>query len=53
MMKELAELKHLHKKTKQPYVILLADVDNFKNINDNYGHDFGDDALTQLANILK
>ena len=53
MMKELAELKHLHKKTKQPYVILLADVDNFKNINDNYGHDFGDEALTQLANILK
>ena len=53
MMKELAELKHLHKKTKQPYVILLADVDNFKKINDNYGHHFGDEALTQLANILK
>ncbi len=30
MMKELGELKHFHKKTKQPYVILLADVDNFK-----------------------
>lgn len=53
MMKELAQLKHLRKKTKQPYVILLADVDNFKKINDNYGHDFGDEALTQLANILK
>lgn len=53
MMKELAELKHAHKKTKQPYVILLADVDNFKRINDNYGHDFGDEALTQLATVLK
>lgn len=32
--------------------ILMCDMDYFKEVNDNYGHDAGDAVLTQLAKIL-
>lgn len=34
-------------------IILMLDVDNFKLINDEYGHDEGDQALRELAKCLK
>lgn len=33
--------------------IMILDIDNFKNINDTYGHPVGDDILRQLADLLK
>ncbi len=32
--------------------MVMFDVDNFKQINDSYGHDFGDEYLKQFANTL-
>ncbi|WDC85579.1 GGDEF domain-containing protein [Caloramator sp. mosi_1] len=34
-------------------VLVMADIDKFKNINDNYGHDIGDLVLKNFAQILK
>ncbi len=38
---------------KQPLSILLADMDDFKSVNDSYGHDRGDDVLKNMGAILK
>ncbi len=35
------------------FCIVLIDIDNFKNINDTYGHDIGDEVLINIASFLK
>jgi diguanylate cyclase (GGDEF)-like protein len=40
-------------RTKQPLSFLIADVDYFKNINDNYGHLVGDILLREVAGIIR
>ena len=37
----------------QSLVCIMIDVDNFKQVNDNYGHDVGDEVLIEVANALK
>lgn len=38
--------------TGNPFAVLLIDLDHFKAINDNHGHDTGDRALQQVAALL-
>lgn len=33
--------------------LIICDVDNFKNVNDQFGHDVGDCVLIELAHIFK
>lgn len=37
----------------KPFTIVMVDIDNFKSINDVYGHDGGDFVLVQLAERIR
>ncbi len=37
----------------RPFCLLLLDIDHFKNVNDSFGHEAGDDAIRQLAKALQ
>jgi diguanylate cyclase (GGDEF)-like protein len=41
-----------HRRYRQPFSIIMFDVDHFKNVNDTYGHQVGDQVLIELAEIL-
>ena len=40
------------KRTNSPLIMAMFDIDFFKAVNDNYGHDAGDKVLIDFANVM-
>jgi diguanylate cyclase (GGDEF)-like protein len=49
LQKEIARAE----RTSRPLSLMMTDLDNFKQVNDQYGHLMGDDILAQVAGVLK
>ena len=49
----LEEMFEHAKRLGEPFACVMVDLDKFKTVNDDYGHQAGDAVLRQLARILK
>ena len=46
------EIEQINRYQGREMSMIIIDIDNFKSINDTYGHDVGDEILKELAEIL-
>ena len=51
--RQLHRQLELYKRYRIPFSLIMLDLDELKQMNDNLGHDSGDTALRNMANILE
>ena len=52
LMERFHQIIDNYKRVKNPFSLVILDIDFFKEINDSYGHQAGDYILTNFANIV-
>lgn len=52
-MNQFIQMEHVRsKRSGKPFGLIMADVDDFKHVNDQYGHTAGDVVLTDLSFLI-
>jgi len=49
----IAEEMERSKRHRQPFSLIILDIDNFKNLNDSYGHLYGDEILKTTTSVIR
>lgn len=50
---ELEDNMEKYEMDREPFSILIADIDNFKMVNDTYGHAYGDEVIRAVAQVME
>lgn len=50
---ELEYYMQSYDEKKETFSVLIADIDNFKKVNDTYGHAFGDEVIRQVVGAIE
>ncbi|MCK5035162.1 MAG: GGDEF domain-containing protein [Candidatus Sabulitectum sp.] len=53
MMRSLSDEQTRSSRTGRRYGLIMADIDDFKRVNDRYGHACGDEVLVEVASRMK
>ncbi len=49
----ISEEMERSKRHRQPFSLIILDIDNFKNLNDSFGHLFGDEILKTTTSVIR
>ncbi len=52
LVEHLSQAMPLAKRKKLPLSLIMLDIDYFKRVNDNFGHDYGDIVLVRVSKII-
>ncbi len=53
ILKKIRHEANRFDRSKKPFALIMGDIDDFKSVNDTYGHDAGDTVLQAIADFIK